>query len=246
MSLSADLADTHRTRDLMEALLADPRQLGPDYQPIHSLTGGNLVGYKATGRGAAGTELADTLSLLDGARSLGFVERIDFAFRALAFEDMLRRPWLSLHLTPEPETYGRPIAPRFAGLVGRANRELNVAAEFHAEAFDPAAALDDGVAEIREWGWKVVLADVADDPEALRRAPSIEPDIVQINLRLAGHAESDEHHGVRRLLEIAAESGAEVMALGVDLPSLLDIAQGFGATLARGSLFGHPGPLPGE
>ncbi|MBV9485529.1 MAG: hypothetical protein JO246_05680, partial [Frankiaceae bacterium] len=78
MPLSTELHDTYRTRELMEALLADPRQLGPDFQPIHSLTGGNLIGYKATGRGATGTELADTLALLDGARTLGFVERIDW------------------------------------------------------------------------------------------------------------------------------------------------------------------------
>jgi EAL domain-containing protein (putative c-di-GMP-specific phosphodiesterase class I) len=244
MPLRAALEDTYRLRELIEALLADPRQLGPDYQPIHSLTAGNLVGYKATGRGAAGTELADTLSLLDGARSLGFVERIDWAFRALAFEDMLSRPWLELHLTPEPETFGRPSPPRFAPLSSRANRELRIAAEIHAEAFAPDVALDAGVAEIRSWGWKVVLADIADDAVALDRADTLSPDMVQVDLRLPGR-ESDESHGVRRLIEIATEANAQVMALGVDVPSRLERAQQLGATLVRGHLFGHPGPLPG-
>jgi EAL domain-containing protein (putative c-di-GMP-specific phosphodiesterase class I) len=173
------------------------------------------------------------------------VERIDWAFRALAVEDMLQRPHLELHLTPEPETFGTPCAPRFAGLMGRANRELTIAAEFHEEAFAPDVALDAGLTEVRSWGWKVVLADIADHEQALERAASISPDIVQINLRLAGRAESDEHHGVRRLLDIAAEAGAAVMALGVDVPSLLTCATTLGATLARGNVFGHPGPLPG-
>jgi EAL domain-containing protein (putative c-di-GMP-specific phosphodiesterase class I) len=242
MPLSSELHDTYRTRELMDALLADPRQLGPDFQPIHSLVGGNLVGYKATGRGAEGTELADTLALLDGARSLGFVERIDWAFRALAVEDMLKRPWLELHLTPEPETFSRPVAPRFAGLMARANRELKIAAEIHEEAFAPGTRLEAGLAEIREWGWKIVLADVSHDPVALSKAASIDPDIVQIDLR---RAQSDQDHGVQRMLEIAGTAGAEVMALGVDVPSALERAQRLNATFVRGNLFGHPGPLPG-
>jgi EAL domain-containing protein (putative c-di-GMP-specific phosphodiesterase class I) len=244
MPLSADIESKYHTRELIEVLLAEPRQLGPDYQPIHSLADGGLLGYKATGRGAAGTALSDTLSLLDGARSLGLVERIDWAFRALAVEDMLARPQLELHLTPEPETFGTPCAPRFAGLMGRAHRELKVAAELHNEAFHGGVALHAGVREIREWGWTLVVADIADDDEALRLAPGVRPDLVQIDLRRAGRATSDEHHGVRRMLALAADCGAQIMALGVDSPSARDTAVTLGASVARGGLFGHPGPLP--
>ena len=51
MQLCDELERTVRIRELIDALLADPRQLGPDYQPIHSLADGALLGYKATGRG---------------------------------------------------------------------------------------------------------------------------------------------------------------------------------------------------
>jgi EAL domain-containing protein (putative c-di-GMP-specific phosphodiesterase class I) len=244
MQLCDELERTNRTRELINALLADPRQLGPDYQPIHSIADGGVVAYKATGRGAAGTELADTLSLLDGARSLGFVERIDWAFRALAVEDMLNGPDVALHLTPEPETYDAPCPPRFAGIMSRANRELSMAAEVHAEAFADGVALEAGLKEIREWGWKVVLSDIADDDHALSRARVVRPDIVQIDLRLAGRGANEDHHGVQRLLALTRDSGAELMALGVDTPSGLDTAVTLGASAARGAVFGLPGPLP--
>jgi EAL domain-containing protein (putative c-di-GMP-specific phosphodiesterase class I) len=243
MQLGAELERTYRTREQIEALLADPRQLGPDYQPIHRFSDGALVAYKATGRGAPGTELADTLSLLDGARSLGLVERIDWAFRALAVEDMLAHPDLELHLTPEPETYGALCPPRFAGIMGRANRELSIAAELHAEAFADDVDLDTGLSDIRTWGWKVVLADIADDDTALARARSVRPDIVQIDLRLPGRRDCDEHHGVQGLLALAAECGAAVMALGVDTLSARDAAATLGASVGRGALFGLPGTL---
>jgi EAL domain-containing protein (putative c-di-GMP-specific phosphodiesterase class I) len=244
MPLSADVAQTYRTRELIDELIADPRQLGPDYAPIHSLATGALVGYKATGRGAEGTDLADTLSLLDGARSLGLVERLDWAFRALAVEDLLPTPSYELHLTPEPETYGTACPPRLAGLMGRARKELSVAAEVHGEAFEPGVRLDAGIEQIRSWGWKVVLADVADDDRALVRAAEIHPDVVQIDLRLAGRGASDEHHGVERLLALVADSGAALMAVGVDVPSARDRAITLGASLVRGDLYGAPGSLP--
>jgi EAL domain-containing protein (putative c-di-GMP-specific phosphodiesterase class I) len=244
MQLCDELERTHRMRELIDALLADPRQLGPDYQPIHSLADGSLLGYKATGRGAPGTELADTLSLLDGARSLGFVERIDWAFRALAVEDMLLRPDLALHLTPEPETYDAPCPPRFAGIMSRANRELTIAAEVHAEAFADGVALTAGIREIRDWGWQVVVADIADDHVALERAYVIAPDVVQIDLRLPGRAEGEDHHGVKALMALAHDWDASVMALGVDSPAARARAVTLGATAARGAMFGFPGPLP--
>ena len=244
MQLCDELERTVRTRELIQALLADPRQLGPDYQPIHSLADGTLVGYKATGRGAPGTELADTLSLLDGARSLGFVERIDWAFRALAVEDMLKHPGVELHLTPEPETFASLCPPRFAGLMSRAARELSIAAEVHAEAFVEGVALDVGLAEVRERGWRVVLADVADDDEALARARVLRPDVVQIDLRLPGRSATGDHRGVERLLALARDCGAVTMALGVDSAAAHDTAEELGATLARGLEYGQPGPLP--
>jgi EAL domain-containing protein (putative c-di-GMP-specific phosphodiesterase class I) len=244
MQLCDELEQTYRTRQLIDALLADPRQLGPDYEPIHALEDGALVGYKATGRGAPGTELADTLSLLDGARSLGFVERIDWAFRALAVEDMLQGPDVTLHLTPEPETFDAACPPRFAALMSRANRELKIAAELHAEAFADGVALDAGLKEIREWGWQVVLSDVADDATALRGAARVRPDVVQIDLRLAGRSHNMDNPGLKRLLAVARDCGAQVMALGVDTPTARDAAVALGASTARGAVFGIAGPLP--
>ena len=59
-----ELDRTRRTRVLVEELIADPAQLGPDRQPVRRLTDDAVVGWKATGRGKPGTELADTLALL--------------------------------------------------------------------------------------------------------------------------------------------------------------------------------------
>ncbi len=244
MPLSADMERVHRIRELVEQLINDPRQLGPDYQPIVRLADRKMVGVKATGRGSPGTELADTLTLLDGARTLGLVERLDWAFRALSFDDLHGRDDLELHLTPEPETFGTACPPRFASSVSRGRRELTVAAEIHADSFGAGVALDQGLREIREWGWRVVLADVADDPAAVDGAAAVRPDIVQIDLRLPRRSPGALPLGARRLLSLAADTGAQVMALGVDSEAARAVAVDLGCVLARGALFGRPGALP--
>jgi EAL domain-containing protein (putative c-di-GMP-specific phosphodiesterase class I) len=244
VSLSADVERIHRTRELIEDLLADPRQLGPDYQPVRRLADGTVTAYKATGRGRAGTELADTLALLETAQSLGLVERLDWAFRALAFEDFTGRTDVELQLTPEPETYGSLCPPRFAALVARAKATLRIGAEVHESAFEGGFDVERGVAELRSWGWRVILADVADDSEALRRAAALRPDVVQVDVSRAGRAADSTDPGVRRLLELAQEAGAELMAVGVDDAAAKARAVGLGAVTGRGAALGHPGPLP--
>jgi EAL domain-containing protein (putative c-di-GMP-specific phosphodiesterase class I) len=241
-SLVAALDRTRRTRALVEELIADPSQLGPDFQPVRRLTDDAVVGWKATGRGRPGTELADTLALLGEAASLGLVERLDWAFRALVFdlavEAGLRE---TVHLTPEPQTYLGACPPRLAVSVGRGRRELAVAAEVHGDALADLHLLERAVAEMRGWGWQVVLADVADEPDALRAVELVRPDTVQVDLSRPGRAGS---RALEQFLEAGLSVGAEVMALGVDGPVQRAEAVALGATVGRGLLLGTPGPLP--
>jgi EAL domain-containing protein (putative c-di-GMP-specific phosphodiesterase class I) len=240
VSLTDALDHTRRTRALVEELIAEPAQLGPDFQPIRRLADDGIVGWKATGRGRPGTELADTLALLAGAASHGLVERLDWAFRCLAFDRALDAGLdVPLHITPEPETFTAACPPRLAVSFGRGRRQLAVGAELHGDAFTDIGRLRAAVHEYRGWGWSIVLADVADVPEATRAMSWLSPDVVQVDLAVPGRASSP---GVRRVLATATETGAEVMALGVDSPVRRAEALQLGATIGRGTLLGAPGP----
>jgi EAL domain-containing protein (putative c-di-GMP-specific phosphodiesterase class I) len=241
MNLLDTTEKLRRDRVLIEALIEEPARLGPDFQPIKALSDGSLVGYKATGRGQAGTELDNTLALLQSAQTSGLLERLDWAFRCLAFEvAMDRGVTCELHLTPEPETYGSACPPRLATLFGRGRRELTVAAEVHGSALDH-PHLEAAVDEWRGWGWKVVLADVrAHLDEAVERLDRLRPDAVQVDLSDPA-LETDPRLG--QVLAWAAAHGAAVHAVGVDTPSGREQALDLGATAGRGRLLGAPGPL---
>jgi EAL domain-containing protein (putative c-di-GMP-specific phosphodiesterase class I) len=241
-SLVNALDRTRRTRALVEELINDPAQLGPDFQPVRRLTDNAVVGWKATGRGRPGTELADTLALLGEAASLGLVERLDWAFRALVFDRaVLAGVRETVHLTPEPQTYLSACPPRLAVSVGRGRRELAVAAEVHDDGLADLRLLEQAVAEMRGWGWQIVLADVADERDALHAVDLVRPDVVQVDLSRPGRRGSA---AVAAFLEAGLSVGAEVMALGVDSAGQRAEAMTLGATVGRGLLLGTAGPLP--
>lgn len=245
MTLTNDLERARRDRALLDELIADPRRLGPDFQPIRRLADDTVVAYKATGRGQAGTELADTLSLLEAAQGLGVVERLDWAFRCLAFDVAIDAGLQAeLHLTPEPETYGSACPPRLAVSFGRGRRALTVGAELHSHSFNDPIAMRRAVDEWREYGWKVVVADVADRDDALALLPVLRPDYLQLDMSLPGRSTSGTSPAVRRMLSIGADLGTAVMAVRCDVPSRTAEAADLGATCARGLALGAPAALP--
>jgi EAL domain-containing protein (putative c-di-GMP-specific phosphodiesterase class I) len=243
MTLSDTTDQIRRDRSLIEQLIDDPSQLGPDFAPVRSLTDGSLVAYKATGRGQAGTELDSTLALLSSAQSSGLVERLDWAFRCLAF-DVASDAGVTaeLHLTPEPETFSSMCPPRLATSFGRGRRLLKIGCEVHAAAFAE-SSLESAANEWRGWGWKIIVSDVAElvDPPFMRRLAQLQPDVVQVDLSKP-RRESDL--GVKELLTWAADSGVAIHALGVDNDVRRQQALDLGASAGRGLLFGAPGPLP--
>jgi EAL domain-containing protein (putative c-di-GMP-specific phosphodiesterase class I) len=249
-ALSAGLDETRRTRELVEALIAQPSRLGPDFMPIRRLDAASpgqapLLGWKATGRGEHGTEVADTLSLLEKAATLGLVERLDWAFRCHTFDVALDAGLVGeLHLTPEPETFGGACPPRLAVSWLRGRRALSVCAELHADAFDDETRLLAAVEEMQGWGWHIVYADLlgsGSEAAALRLLPRLRPAYVQVDLATtARHGEA----AVRRLLDSGAENGAQAMALGVDTAARLDEALGLGAVYGRGQLIGRASAVP--
>ncbi len=242
MTLLDSTEKMRRDRALIEGLIEDPSRLGPDFQPLKNLTDSTVIGYKATGRGQTGTELDSTLALLTGAQSAGLMERLDWAFRCLAFDQAIERGVTEeIHLTPEPETFGAPCPPRLATSFNRGRRTLKVAAEVHDYGLEH-PGLDAAVTEWRGWGWRVVVSDVAhvQDLDLLRRLERLRPDAVQVDLNLPGREHDPK---VGQILGWAKENGVEIHALGVDNEVRREQAIALGAVVGRGRLLGAPAGL---
>jgi len=242
MDLTADLERARATRVAIEELIADPSLLGPDFQPVRRLADNVLVAQKATGRGKPGTEVGDTLSLLEGANSLGLAERLDWAWRCHAFDVALESGMaVELHLTPEPATYAVPCPPRLAVSFGRGRRELKVVAELHEDAFADVPRLRRAVEEMRGWGWGLAVDDLSSEPSVVSALSWLRPEYVQVNVALPGHVGLSS---TKAWLDAGRAVGASVMALGVDGVRQRADAELAGAEVGRGTLLGAAGPKP--
>ena len=242
MNLTGDLERARATRTAIEELIADPSLLGPDFQPVRRLADDAVIAQKATGRGRPGTEVGDTLTLLEGANSLGLAERLDWAWRCHTFDVALEAGLdVELHLTPEPATYAVPCPPRLAVSFGRGRRELKIVAELHDDAFSDLARLRHAVEEWRGWGWGIAVDDLADDHEALGPLRWLRPQYIHVDLSKPGRARAE---ATRTWIETGRAIGATVMALGVDVASQRTEAVALGADCARGLFLGAPCPTP--
>jgi EAL domain-containing protein (putative c-di-GMP-specific phosphodiesterase class I) len=247
--LTAGLDRNRLIREQVEQLIAEPSRLGPDFSPVRRLDGpspatGTLVGWKAVGRGAPGTEVADTLSLLEQASSLGLVERLDWSFRCHAFDVAMDSGLTGeLHLTPEPETFGGACPPRLAVAWLRGRRALDVFAELHEDAFVDRERLRAAADEMASWGWHLVIADVSGTTAAATAESMLEslrPAYVQVDVSRPHRDDA----GTQRLLETGREVGAAILAVGVSTQSDLDLAVELGAVAARGPLIGAVTSVP--
>lgn len=242
-SLTDALERTRHTRTLVEDLIAHPEQLGPDFTPIRRIDEPGtppgqapVLGWKATGRGRPGTAVSDTLALLDEARRLGLVERLDWSFRCHAFDLAVQAGLQNeLHLTPEPETFGAPCPPRLAVSFLRGRRALTVCAELHEDSFADERRLRVAVEQMREWGWQFVYADLSGtsaERTALEQLEWIRPAYVHLDLASG--------RGPGELVQAGAEVGATVLGVRVDSASALARARDLGIRWARGVMVGRP------
>lgn len=244
--LTDALQHTRHTRTLVEGLIDQPALLGPDFAAIHQLgrpgtspASGTRLGWKATARGAPGTVAGDTLTLLEEAKRLGLVERLDWAFRCHTF-DVATAAGLDgeLHLTPEPGTFCSPCPPRLAVSFLRGRRSLTVVAELHDDAFDDERALRSAVEQMRSWGWQFSYADLTGTPaeaRAIDLVDTIRPAYQQLDVR--GEPSPD-------LLAAARHAGSSILAVGLDSSAGLARALEHGATWARGDLVARPTRRP--
>lgn len=230
----------------LDRVLAE-RAVEPLFQPVVDLDREVAVGYEALARGADGSSPAQ---LFTAARQAGRVVELDWLCRERAVEGAraagLRHP-LSLLVNAEPETL--LASEHETALWGRFG-DLRCYAELTERRLaDAPAELLRAVAIVRDQDWGIALDDVGADPASLGLLPLVRPDVIKLDLRLVqDQPQSSGDVRVARVLHAAlaqaADTGAVVVAEGVETPWHLELARAYGAHYGQGYLLGRPAPLP--
>src|SRR5436305_3871019 len=130
---------------------------------------------------------------------------------------------------------GRPTSK----VVDRAAKNLLAFAEVTERALthNPAQLLE-SVRRLRARGFGLALDDVGADPRSLALLPLLRPDVVKLDLKLIhDHPSRASGEVMNAVCAYAEQSGAEIVAEGVENDRHLLAAHSLGATLAQGWYF---------
>jgi EAL domain-containing protein (putative c-di-GMP-specific phosphodiesterase class I) len=229
--------------------IIDRRLVRAVFQPVVHLPTQQIVGYEALARGPVGSALESPLALLGAARAVGRLPELDWTCRAAAAQAALDRhmdPSLTLLVNLEPETLGSSCPDSLWPVIVEARARLHVVAEFteRALAADPSLLLRTA-ARLREAGWGIALDDVGAEPASLALLPFVQPDVVKLDLRLVQRrADAEIASIVNAVRAYAEDTGAVILAEGIETPQHAQVARVLGATYGQGWLYGRPEPLP--
>ncbi|HEX4519137.1 MAG TPA: EAL domain-containing protein [Gaiellaceae bacterium] len=225
----------------------DERKVQTLFQPLVHLPTSEVVGFEALARGPEGTPLESPLALLSAARSAGRLQELDWlcAASACAAAQAARlHPSMSVFLNFEPVTLLTPCPEDLLQLTRRAQDQLRVFVETKEQSLlDDPGRVFTGLAQVREIGWGVAIDNAVASPASLGLFPLIRPDVIKLDLQATrGDAEAVglTSDGARLYAE---QTGASILAQGLEAPDDLRLARAAGAGFGQGWYFGRPAPL---
>ncbi|RLV50172.1 EAL domain-containing protein [Nocardioides mangrovicus] len=237
--------DLHPT-GIVEAALA-PGRLVPAYQPIVELDTHRVVAFEALARWP-GQDGLDPATVFGAAAALDRVAEVDWACRAAAIGAALEADLpgeVSLFVNVEPATLGQRPPAGYEDLLDEAPDRIRVVLELTERALlrDPAHVLS-MVSWAHERGWGIAMDDVGAEPASLQFLPFVAPEVVKLDLSLIqqihGRPQSETMMAVLAHVE---ETGAVLLAEGIETEAHLEQALSLGAQYGQGWAFGRPGPL---
>jgi EAL domain-containing protein (putative c-di-GMP-specific phosphodiesterase class I) len=250
MNLSAGSGTNESRLVVAVNRVIDQRAITTLFQPLVDLTTTEVVGYEALTRGPPGTEVESPLALLKGAVLAGRLAEFDWMCTALACEAVIRarlHPWTTIFLNLKPETVLAPCPPDLLSSVRAGQDNLRIVVEMGEDALsDDPGTLFDAVRAVRNVAWGISLDNAAASPAVLALLPLVRPDVLKLDFRgLKGRLSeiAQMGDGARAYSE---QTGATVLAQGLEDRDDVWAARLAGASFGQGWLFGRPGPLPAE
>jgi diguanylate cyclase (GGDEF)-like protein len=223
--------------------------LRPAYQPIFSLTTGDVVGFEGLVGPVDASRFPNASALFAGAEATDRTVELDMACLAAIARSVGTLPdqtYLSVNISPrtlESEQFRPSELRAIFGRRGIAPAQLVLELTERQEVTD-LAQLRRNVAACRNAGMRIAADDVGAGNAGLRLLSEIQFDIVKIDLSLVqgGILHDPDHAVLRALQELAARWSASVVAEGVETPAQLDVVRALGIRAGQGYLLSRPMP----
>ena len=219
------------------------------YQPIVDLESGDVVAYESLARGPINSRWESPGALFGAAGRQGRLAELDRACCTAALRGAARaglRSPAALFVNIEPEVIDAELDSVSRASLYDLRDQLNIFFEVTERALTsrPAQLLET-VERMRAGGFGIALDDVGADQRSLALLPLLRPDVVKLDLSLIhNHPSRESGEVMNGVCAYVEQTGAAILAEGVENEQHLVAARSLGATLAQGWYFGRPGPLP--
>lgn len=231
--------------------LIDQRQFDIHFQPLVAIDRAEIFAFEALTRGPADGPLHSPLVLFETAARCGrlveleklIVRRAAERFKALGLPGQL-----FLNVTPDTLLAARDrvatLAHELRALGLPTSRVVVELTE--TRPIDDLEQLGDSLQALRANGFRVALDDLGEGFASLRRWMEMRPDFVKIDRHfIDGIAQEPlKQQFVRSIVEMAATTGGEVVAEGLEQEPDLEVLHRLGVTLCQGYLFARPSATP--
>jgi diguanylate cyclase (GGDEF)-like protein len=242
-------ADERSAPELAAAVTAIIAEGGlrPAFQPIFSLTTGEVVGYEGLVGPTDATRFPNASALFAGAETANRTVELDMACLAAVARGAGTLPeqtYLSVNISPrtlESEHFRPSELRAIFGRHGIAPAQLVLELTERQEVSD-LTQLRKNVLECRKAGMRIAADDVGAGNAGLRLLSEIQFDVVKIDLSLVqgGILHDPDHAVLRALQDLAAHWNATVVAEGVETPTQLAVVRDLGIRAGQGYLLSRP------
>jgi diguanylate cyclase (GGDEF)-like protein len=229
------------------ASVATNGSLTPVYQPIFSLTTGQVIGHEALVRPAPDSGFVDAEALFAAAEATGRTVELDTAcidVVAAAVGALPADRYLAVNLSPRTLETAEFSATRLAAVfAGHGISPSSLVLELtEREAVEDILRLRFNLEACRRIGMRIAADDVGAGNAGLRLLSEIKFDLVKVDLSLVqgGVLRESSLAVMRALRELADRSSATIVAEGIETAHQLEVVRDLGLAAGQGYLLGRP------
>ena len=225
-------------------------QLHPVYQPIVAIPDGHVIGVEGLIRPMPPSPFANPMQLFAAAEAGGQVTKLDLACVDTILEGARGLPedqFLTVNLAPSTLEASEFSSGAILAILARhefAPDRLIIELTEHHPLRDLERARS-RMAAFRRAGVRFAADDIGAGNAGLRLLSEIEFDVLKVDLTLVQRSESERPSNavIGSVVELAARTGALVVAEGIERSAQIGPLLRLGITAGQGFYLGRPGPL---
>ena len=241
-ALSPDALADFDARLRVQRVLDDPDVLSLAFQPIIDLSSGAAVAVEALARFNVTPVRPPDMWFADAhAAGLGVDLEMLAVNRALEQVPLLPAG-VAISINVGPETM---VSPQLARAMAHAGADRVVLELIEDKAFHAYPKLPGALRSMRTRGVRIAVDDAGSGGSRPTRMLNLAPDFIKVDRELIFGIDLDpvRRSLVASLVRFASETGAEVLAEGVETRDELDAVRALGVRFGQGYFLGRPAPL---